>query len=134
MAKRVVGVLVALAIVGGAVAGSKKSDPDTLARVGEVVGRKAKGSLPEASRVAGPLTAFRLGDRLPVEEQVRIRLQADKHMGHSKVEVIAGPAPGEIRLRGVVINTWQGQHAARLAGDTIGVEKVVNELAVPEGK
>jgi hypothetical protein len=134
MAKRVVGVLVALAIVGGAVAGSKKSDPDTLARVGEAVGRKAKGSLPEASRVAGPLTAFRLGDRFPVEEQVRIRLQADKNLAGAEVLVAPGQSPGEVRLRGVVVSSQQAQHAVRLAEETVGVQKVINDLAVPEGK
>jgi hypothetical protein len=132
MAKRIVGFVLAVGIVGGALAGSKKSDPDTLARVGEVVGQRVKASLPEASKVAGQLAAFRPGDALPVEETVRTRIRADKRMAGAEVMVSAGAAAGEVRLRGVVQNRAQWARAAELAGETAGVEKVVNELAVPE--
>jgi hypothetical protein len=132
MAKRVLGVVAAVAIVGGALAGSKKSDPDTLARVGEVVGHRVKASLPEASKVAGPLAAFRPGDALPVEEKVRVRIRTDKAMAGADVTVAPGATAGEVRLRGVVQNRGQWSRAAELAGETAGVEKVVNELAVPE--
>ena len=132
MAKRIIGVVLAVAIVGGALAGSKKSDADTLARVGEVVGQRAKASLPEASRVAGPLAAFKPGDALPVEETVRIRIHADKMMAGTDVTVAPGSAVGEVKLRGLVRDRGQWSRAAELAGETAGVEKVVNEIAVPE--
>jgi hypothetical protein len=132
MAKRVLGFVLAVGIVGGALAGSKKSDPDTLARVGEVVGQRVKASLPEASKVAGPLAALKPGDALPVEEKVRVRIRTDKKMDGADVAVSAGPSAGEVRLRGVVQNRGQWARAAELAGETAGVEKVVNELAVPE--
>jgi hypothetical protein len=132
MWKRVFGGLIAAAIVGGALAGSKKTDPDTLARVGEVVGAKVKTALPDSSAVSGPLVAFRPGDVLPVEEKVRLRIRTDKAMDGADVTVAAGSAAGEVRLRGVVRNPDQAQRAVRLAEGTVGVEKVVNELAVPE--
>ena len=132
MAKRILGFVLALGIVGGALAGSKKSDPDTLARVGEVVGQRVKASLPEASKVAGPLTAFKPGDALPVEEKVRMRIHTDKKMAGTDVTVAPGSATGEVKLRGLVRDRGQWSRAAELAGETAGVEKVVNEIAVPE--
>ena len=111
MAKRILGFVLALGIVGGALAGSKKSDPDTLARVGEVVGQRVKASLPEASKVAGPLTAFKPGDALPVEEKVRMRIHTDKKMAGTDVTVAPGSAAGEVKLRGLVKD--RGQWTAR---------------------
>lgn len=131
MGKRIAGGVAVLLIVGAAVAAGKKSDPDTLARVGEVVGQRAKAALPSGSAVAGPLTAFKVGDRFPLEEQVRVRIQSDKGMAGAKVDVVAGAAAGEVRLRGEVITAWQERHAYRLATETAGVEKVVSEIAVP---
>ena len=132
MTKRILGFVLAVGIVGGALAGSKKSDPDTLARVGEVVGQRVKASMPETSKVAGPLAAFKPGDALPVEETVRIRIHADKKMDGADVTVAPGAAAGEVKLRGVVQNRSQWSRAAELAAETAGVQKVVNEIAVPE--
>ena len=131
-AKRVFGVLVCGGVVAGGLAGSTKSDPDKLAQVGQVVGSKVKGALPDSSTVSGPLVAFRPGDALPVEEKVRMRIRTDKTMDGADVTVAAGSAPGEVKLRGVVRDLDQAQRAVRLAEGTVGVEKVVNELAVPE--
>jgi len=129
--KRIAGAVAAVLIVAAAVAAGKRSDLDTLARVGEVVGKHAKATAPNGSAVAGPLTAFRVGDRFPLEEQVRVRIQSDRGMAGAKVDVVAGATPGEVRLRGEVVNAWQERHAYRLATETAGVEKVVSEIAVP---
>jgi len=130
--KRILGGLVCVGIVGGALAASKKSDPDTLAQVGETVGVKVKGSTPDGSSVSGPLVAFKPGDALPVEEKVRMRIRTDKKMEGAEVTVMAGANPGEVKLRGIVMNADQAHRAVRLAEGTVGVESVVNELAVPE--
>lgn len=130
--RRFLGVLLTLVVVGGALSQGKKSDPDTLARIGEVVGKRMKAALPDASKVAGPLVAFRAGDALPVEEKVRLRVHTDKQMDGADVTVASGTAAGEVRLRGVVKDATQSQRAAQLAGETVGVAKVLNELAVPE--
>lgn len=132
MGKRIAGVFIVLGIVGGAIGASKRSDADRLAQVGHVVAEKVKSSLPDASKVAGPLVAFKPGDALPVEEKVRTRIRTDKAMEGADVTVAAGTEPGEVRLRGVVQNRGQWSRAADLAKETVGVEKVVNELAVPE--
>ena len=132
MSKRVLGILLLIGIVGGAVAGSKKSDPDVLANVGAVVGQKVKNALPDRSKVAAPLTAFKLGDRFPIEEQVRVRIHSDKSMNGATVEVVTGAGAGEVKLRGLVSTAVLQKRAVEIAEGTVGVEKVVNEIAVPE--
>ena len=132
MGKKLLGGFLALAIVGGAVAGSNPADPEILARLGAAVAGKVHGALPDRSQLAGPVTAFKVGDRLPVEEQVRLRIRSDKSMAGAEVEVLHGEAAGEVRLRGVVATAALQTRAAVIASETLGVEKVFNELAVPE--
>jgi hypothetical protein len=132
MSKRIFGVLAGVGVVGAALAGGKKSDPDTLARVGAVVGHRVKGSLPDGAKLAGPLVAFHPGDALPVEEKVRLRIHTDKAMGGADIRVVPGESAGEVKLRGVVPSRDQWKRAGELAEATAGVQKVVNELAVPE--
>lgn len=132
MGKRILGIIVLIGIVGGAVAGSKKTDPDILASVGAVVGKRVKTSLPDRSKLAGPLTAFKLGDRFPIEEQVRVRIHSDKSMNGESVDVSSGSASGEVRLRGIVSTAALQRRAVEIAEATVGVEKVINEIAVPE--
>jgi hypothetical protein len=132
MGKKILGGLIVVLIVTGAVAGSKPTDAEVLARIGSVVGRKVNGALPDRSQIADPVTAFRLGDRLPVEEHVRIRINADKVLHGLPIEVRRGSAPGEVKLQGIVRNANDRDLAAGIAGSTHGVEKVINELAFPE--
>ncbi|MGL6074695.1 MAG: BON domain-containing protein [Fimbriiglobus sp.] len=132
MGKKILGLLVLVLIVGGAVAGSKPTDPEILARIGGVLGQKVNSALPSRSQVAEPITAFRLGDRLPVEEQVRIRLHADKALQGLAIEVHRGEAPGEVRLSGIVRNAADRDRAGDIAANTVGVNQVINELAIPE--
>lgn len=129
--KRLAGGVAAVLIVAAAVSAGKRSDLDTLAQVGDVVGKRARAAAPSGSAVAGPLTAFKVGDRFPLEEQVRVRIQSDRGMTGAKVDVAAGSTPGEIRLRGEVVNPWQERRAYHLATETAGVDKVVSEIAVP---
>jgi hypothetical protein len=132
MGKKILGLLVLLLIVGGAVAGSKPTDPEILARIGGVFGQKVNSALPSRSQIAEPITAFRLGDRLPIEEQVRIRLHADKALQGLSIEVHRGQVPGEVRLNGIVRTSADRDRAGELAGNTVGVNSVINELAIPE--
>ena len=69
---------------------------------------------------------------LPVEERVRVRIDADKGMDGAVVDVLPGAAAGEVKLRGVVDTPQQRKRAADLAAGTVGVDAVVNEIAVPE--
>lgn len=132
MRQNLPGALLVLLIVGGAVAGSKPGDPEILARLGTVIAGKVNATLPDRSQLADPVTAFKVGDRLPVEEQVRLRIRTDKSMAGAEVEVLRGSAPGEVRLRGVVATPAQQRRAAALAADTVGIDKVINEVAAPE--
>lgn len=132
MSARWIGTLVFGAIVGGSLAGSKATDPDRIAAVGQVVGQKVKAALPEAAKVTGPLAALRVGDALSVEERVRVRVRTDKRMAGAEVYAVPGTAAGEVRLRGLAGTAEQAQRAVRIAESTTGVEKVVNEIAVLE--
>jgi osmotically-inducible protein OsmY len=132
MSARWLGVLVFGAIVGGSLAGSKSTDPDRIAAVGQVVGQKVRAALPEPAKVTGPLAALRVGDALTVEERVRVRVRTDKRMAGAEVYAVPGANAGEVRLRGVAATADQAQRAVRIAESTTGVEKVVNEIAVPE--
>ena len=118
-------------IVGWAIAG-KRSDTEVLARVGEVVAQRSKASLPEASKVAGPFLAFRPGNALPIEERVRLRIHTDRSMDGVEVSVVSGSVPGEVRLRGIVPTAAHRDRACEIAAGTVGVEQVVNEMAIPE--
>ena len=124
-------VLFWVAVVAGTASSSKNTDPDTLARVGKLATEKVKHSLPEASKIAGPFLAFKPGDVLPIEERVRIRIRTDKQI-EGDVTVVPGTQPGEVKLRGIVGNQTQVNRVVELAEGTTGVEKVVNELAIPE--
>lgn len=132
MVARGVGVILFAGIVGGALAFSQKSDPDRLAAVGQVVAQKVRGALPDAARVTGPLAALRVGDVLGVEERVRVRIRTDKRMAGAEVYAVPGGTAGEVRLRGLAANPDQARRAVLIAESTTGVEKVVNEIAVPE--
>ena len=132
MGKKLLGGLFVVLIVGGAVAGGKPSDPEVLARLGAAIAGKVGSALPDRSQLAGPVTTFKVGDCLPVEEQVRLRIRSDKSMAGAEVEVLRGVSPGEVRLRGVVATAALQMRAAIIASETVGVEKVFNEVAVPE--
>lgn len=133
-AKRTVAVLMFAGVLAGTFAASKPTDADILAKVVRVSGEKVHAALPDARAVAGPLAAFRAGDALPVEERVRVRVQTDKAMTGAEVVAVAAPAVGEVRLKGVVASAAQKRRAVELAEGTAGVEKVIDELAVVEGK
>ena len=78
--------------------------------------------------------AFRAGNALPVEERVRLRIETDKKLAGIRIEVWPGEKEGEVRLRGVVPGAESRTRIVGIAESTSGVESVVNELAVPEGK
>ena len=61
-----------------------------------------------------------------------MRIDSDKQMNGARVNVLPGSAAGEVKLRGVVPTPAQRQRAVDLAGATVGVERVVNEIATPE--
>jgi len=130
--KRAAAVMVFFAVLSGTFVLGKPTDFDILVRVGRKTAEKVQGGLPDARKVAGPLAVFRAGDALPVEERVRVRIHTDKQMAGADVAVTPTATTGEVRLRGVVQTNNQKRRAVELAEGTAGVEKVVEELAVPE--
>lgn len=130
--KRAAAVIIAFSVLAGTVALSKPTDFDILLRVGKKTAEKVQSGLPDARKAAGPLAVFRAGDALPVEERVRVRIQTDKKMTGADVTVMPTATTGEVRLRGVVQTGSQKQRAIELAEGTAGVDKVLEELAVPE--
>lgn len=120
------------AVLAGTLVTSKAEDTEILSKVGRTAAERVRGAMPDARRVAGPLAAFRAGDALPVEERVRVRIQTDKAMDGADVTVVAMPAAGEVRLKGIVKDAGQRTRAVELANGTSGVASVINDLAVPE--
>lgn len=129
---RALKLLLGLGVIGGSVAAGKKTDADVLAKVGAVAAAKVKAAVPAAATVAGPFAAFKPGRALPVEERVRVRIDNDTGMNGATVDVVAGPKPGAVKLRGVVPTAALRARAAALAEGTVGVAAVANEIAVPE--
>jgi len=105
------------------------SDGDKLAAVARLAGAKIRSAMPPAVNVAAPVDALRR--ELPVrpDEAVRARLAADKRLINVNVTVVADGTA--IRLRGVLPDARMRKIILSLAENTIGVEQVVDELAVP---
>lgn len=121
-------ILVALFIV---LVGSRfrPSDGDKLSAVARIAGAKFRGVMPAAARVAAPVNALRHELPVPVEDRVRGRLDADKTLAGVAFAVSADG--GAVTLRGVVANNSARRRAVELAESTVGVDRVVDELAVP---
>lgn len=107
----------------------RPSDGDKLAAVTRMAVGKVREALPPADRVSAPVSALRRELPQRTEDRVRARLEADKQLEGVEFAVSADGAT--VKLRGVVPNTAARQRAVELAGSTVGVEAVVDELAVP---
>jgi len=132
MGKSIIAGILLVLIVAGSLAGGKPTDADILARIGSVVGRKTTAALPDRSNLAGPMTTFKIGDRFPLEERVRLRIQSEKSLSGIEIDVLPGPVPGEVRIRGIVGTREIARKALDIAANTNGVDKVIDEVAAPE--
>jgi hypothetical protein len=132
MVKKTLSVVVFLAIVGGALAASKKSDADVLTRVGRTAADKVIAVMPEREKVAGPLARVQFGALTTVDERVRARLRTDAALDGANVSVSADS--GVVKLTGKAETSAQRERAVQLAQTTKGVTKVEQEIAVPDGK
>ena len=127
---RIVGAILLLAILAAPLSLTRRQDADILARVGAVAGGKIREALPEASAIAGPLMPVRSIDLVPVEERVRLRIQAEQSIDSKGIQVIRGSRPGEVFIRGAVANQAERQIAVSLAESTRGVTSVACELSI----
>lgn len=123
-------VLSFLLVIGGALAGSKRTDAEILTRVGRVAALKVKAVMPDASALAGPLVALTPPDLMPVADRVRVRIKTDGRMTGVTV-VVTATAEGEVTLRGEVASADQKRWAVELAQNTAGVTQVVPEFLEP---
>src|SRR5438105_952946 len=110
-------------------AGCKRDDDKRLKAVGYTIGSKVGAVL---NRTNDRLTLRwyeGAGQPLPpVEVRVDERLRWDRDLEGSSIQVTANGTL--IELHGSVVSATQRQHAADLAGATVGVERVVTYLVV----
>jgi hypothetical protein len=107
--------------------GCKEQDVDRLSRLGGKLSQKA-GSLAASN---GPLTRGLSGLRLhwgavAVDARVAARISWDKNLEALPITVEADG--GEVKLRGKVPDPAKRHRAVELATNTIGVEKVTDEM------
>lgn len=108
------------------------SDSDRLAAVGRLTTAKIRLALPPTADLTGPIEAIRKILPTRPEDTVRTRLAADKRLANVDVQIAA--EGGTVRLRGVVPDTVTRKVIVSLAENTVGVEKVIDELGVLEEK
>ncbi len=105
--------------------GCDRSDADKLARVGWKVTEKVQALVPDRTPFGGPLP----GARQPgLEDRVRERFKFDRYLTAQPIEVTA--EGGGVRLRGQVDDEVLKRRAVEIAESTVGVEKVIDEIAV----
>jgi osmotically-inducible protein OsmY len=109
----------------------RATDGEKLAAIARLVGAKLRNAVPANVDFAAPLDALR--KQLPTrpEDAVRARLAADKRLANAGVVVVG--EGGVVKVRGVVPDAATRTLVLELAGHTAGVEKVVDELAIPAG-
>jgi osmotically-inducible protein OsmY len=112
------------------VCGCGQNDVATLRRLGGKASeqfRLATGL--SRGRLAGGMQAVRgsLGNK--IDSRVAARLSWDKYLEKAEIRV-RSPAEGTVRLEGTIPDASHRQRAVDIAGSTLGVEKVVEELEV----
>jgi hypothetical protein len=106
------------------------SDGDKLASVGRVALGKVRDALPPAAKMAAPFNAIRREIPERTEDKVKARLEADARLEGVTFDIAA--EGNIVTLRGVMPNAKTRRTAVSIAENTKGVEKVIDELAVPE--
>ena len=105
------------------------SDGEKLTAVARLTGAKIRAAMPPAVSFAAPVDALRKELPTRPEEAVRARLSADKRLVGLYLVVVS--EEGAIRLRGVVPDDKTRKITVSLAQNTVGVERVMDELGVP---
>lgn len=105
-------------------------DANILASIGRLAAKKARASLPPPEKLAEPFQLLRREIPERIEDRVKSRLESDNRLEGAKFEVAANGS--EVTLRGILPNQKSRRIAVSIAEHTTSVEKVVDELAVPE--
>jgi hyperosmotically inducible protein len=107
----------------------KASDGDKLRTVSRLTVTKLRNAMPPAVNVAAPVDALRKELPTKADDAVRARLAADKRFVGVEFKVSA--EGNVVTLRGMVPDARVKRLAVGVAENTVGVEKVVDELAAP---
>ena len=128
--RQVVAVMILVALFAVLVGSRfKASDGEKLAAVSRLTVAKVRNAMPPAPNVVAPVDALR--KELPTRpvDAVRARLEADKRFAGVEFKVTA--EGNVVTLRGVVPDARVKRLAVGVAENTVGVERVVDELAIP---
>jgi osmotically-inducible protein OsmY len=107
----------------------KASDGDRLRAASRVAVGKVRGAMPPELTLAAPVDALRRELPSRPDEAVRERLASDRRLAGFEFKVSAEGSV--VTLRGLAPNAGAKRLAVEVAENTVGVEKVVDELAVP---
>ncbi len=120
--------LVALCLVAQPAQGEERSGVSE--QVDQVMERVCEGAKDVAERVRKGFEEARATvDRLSVEGRVYARLHWDKALQDASISVDVSK-DGNTTLRGKVASERAKAKAEQLAADTVGVQRVVNELRI----
>ncbi|HJZ55689.1 MAG TPA: BON domain-containing protein [Gemmataceae bacterium] len=106
------------------------SDGDRLAAIGRLAMAKVRSALPPDEKLAGPVNTLRRQLPTRLEDRVKARLESDRKL--EGIEFAVSADGGTVSLRGVVLDENAHARAVELTQTTVGVEHVVDEIAVPE--
>jgi hyperosmotically inducible periplasmic protein len=107
----------------------QSSDGDRLAAVARLAAAKMRNALPPDVNLAIPVDAIRKELPTRPEDTVKARLAADKRLANVAVTVVAEGTT--VKLRGVVPDAKTRKVIVGLAENTVGIDRVVDELAIP---
>lgn len=107
----------------------KASDGDKLRAASRVAVGKVRHAMPPELNLAAPVDALRKELPSRPDEAVRERLASDKRLAGVEFKVTA--EGGTVTLRGLAPSAGAKRLAVEVAENTVGVEKVVDEVAVP---
>ena len=124
------GTVVLCVIVSAVVQGQEGTGEQVGKKVDKTVDELREGAKIVAGRVQKGIEDVRASvERLGVEGRVYARLHWDKALHGASVSVDVDK-DGNTTLRGTVLDEKAKAKAEQLAGDTVGVQRVVNELKI----
>jgi osmotically-inducible protein OsmY len=103
--------------------GCDRTDGNRLANVGRKVAEKVQVLVPERTPFGAPITTSS-----NVEDRVKERFRSDRFLSPIQFEFAVDGST--IRLKGIVDDEVLKKRAVEIAGSTVGVDKVIDELTV----
>ena len=103
--------------------GCDRTDGNRLANVGRKVAEKVQVLVPERTPFGAPITTSS-----NVEDRVKERFRSDRFLSPIQFEFAVDGST--IRLKGIVDDEVLKKRAVEIAGSTVGVDKVIDEVTV----